>query len=265
MWKVNIVNTIITFCMLLNLVGCVHQPLQSANSNSIERIQMVPANILQRTFRVKIGDTSGTAFAIERNGRQYLISAAHVFAPIESGGVLEIKNQDKWVKYKSHWIGKANEPIDIAVISLEQQIAPLLPITAIGTKDVFVSRDLFFLGFPYEFATFSGTANAGFPIPLVKKAICAGLITSNEKSVVGLYLDGNNNHGFSGGPVVDTSSTTVQIVAVISGYGYAKEPVLDPNDKITKFYFRYNTGIIVTYDLQFALNIIDKNPKGFKL
>ena len=51
---------------------------------------MVTSNVIQRTFHIRYGSTTGTAFAIDRNKRQYLITARHVVKGITSGSSIEI-------------------------------------------------------------------------------------------------------------------------------------------------------------------------------
>jgi hypothetical protein len=39
---------------------------------------MITANYMCRTFRIKCGNSSGSGFTIDVNGREYLITARHV-------------------------------------------------------------------------------------------------------------------------------------------------------------------------------------------
>ena len=45
---------------------------------------MITTNAIQRTFHIKRSDASGTAFAIDRASRQYLVTARHVVDGITS-------------------------------------------------------------------------------------------------------------------------------------------------------------------------------------
>ena len=62
-----------------------------------------------------------------------------------------------------------------------------------------LSQDVYFLGFPYDLTNDGGTINRNFPIPLIKKGILSAIQVGEVKT---LLLDGHNNPGFSGGPVV---------------------------------------------------------------
>jgi hypothetical protein len=69
-------------------------------------------------------------------------------------------------------------------------------------------------------------------------------------------LDGHNNPGFSGGPVVfgQPGVTPTNVATVISGYKFVQEPVFEGEDK-TKLSIKYNTGIIVSYKIEHAVSL----------
>ena len=96
-------------------------------------------------------------------------------------------------------------------------------------------------------------------------------------------LDGINNVGFSGGPVLYKTATDQRIFAVISGYR------LEPTDVISSGALRLstppqvgnssereqrgsqapqretvnlNSGFIIAYDIRYAIEAIHKNPIG---
>ena len=78
------------------------------------------------------------------------------------------------------------------------------------------------------------------------------------------YLDGYANLGFSGGPVVYpvTGTQDYRVAAVISGWEEVPETVLE-GEEDTKFKIMVNTGIIASYSIKEALNLIHNNPIGF--
>ena len=77
-------------------------------------------------------------------------------------------------------------------------------------------------------------------------------------------LDGYNNPGFSGGPVVfcPPASKEFQVAAVVSGYRWASAPVRDQDNRDTELHLRENTGIVVAYDVNEAIELIRANPLG---
>ena len=80
-------------------------------------------------------------------------------------------------------------------------------------------QDAYFLGFPYGLKSEYEDFNNNFPVPFVKKAIVSSLDTDKDCNRQIIFLDGHNNPGFSGGPVVFTElrKNVYKVVSVISG------------------------------------------------
>ena len=124
-------------------------------------------------------------------------------------------------------------------------------------------QDLYFLGFPYGQSTDHGNLLNNFPFPFVKKAILSA-ITGGNQGVSLLFLDGHNNPGFSGGPIVFSSQDKKEykVAGVISGFNTIEEPVLI-GGKLTVMTWMYNTRIIIGYDIKYAVEAIPSNPIGY--
>jgi len=126
-------------------------------------------------------------------------------------------------------------------------------------------QDVFFLGFPFGLASDSRDLNGGFPFPLVKKATLSA-INFGPNAV--MLLDGLNNPGFSGGPVVYTKPGSARldysVAGVISGYRFNRLSV-DHGSDSTPLTVNENTGIIIAYSINHAVRIIENNPIGFPL
>ena len=84
------------------------------------------------------------------------------------------------------------------------------------------------------------------------------------------YVDGANNPGFSGGPIVSkkAGSGKFQIIGVIKGFALDPIPVVkkddlkDPKPKAYKdLYVRTNTGIVVGYSLKHIVEAIEKQSQ----
>jgi hypothetical protein len=56
----------------------------------------IAGNVTNRVFLIKARSMTGTAFAIEVDGRQYLITAKHVVREIENGEVIQISKDGIW-------------------------------------------------------------------------------------------------------------------------------------------------------------------------
>ena len=215
---------------------------------------------------MRCGEVCGTCFTLEVERKQYLVTAKHV---IKSLLEHEMHQQEvflfrgkKWIPLPVTLVGASPEPCDVAVLAAYQQISLLHPLPA-GSAGMVLSQDVFFLGFPFGFSTVVNELNGGFPIPFVKKAICSTLNTKEEHF---FYLDGHNNPGFSGGPVVFNrpGEKENRIAAVVSGY-HARLNSLESNEEAHPLFYRENTGIIIAYEIGVALKIINRNPIGFKV
>jgi len=221
---------------------------------------MIPAEVIHRIFRVKFGPSDATAFTIEVDGREYLVSAKHVLAGLKSGDKIEIFSNGKWVQFEANLVGHAAGDLDVSVLALPTSLTPPnLPLVATSDGIVY-GQEAFFLGFPYGFMGTYSFGPMGFPLPFVKSAT----VSMFDPTLV--YLDGHNNPGFSGGPVVfrDMKTTKFKVAALISGYRAMNEPIFY-GGAATQLNFRYNTGIVVSYRVEIAVNLARANPIGAKI
>ena len=226
---------------------------------------MLPTtNILQRTFRISHGDKEGTCFTVDVDDRQYLVTAKHIVQSIGGPCVVKIFHDRTWKDLHAELVGHGAGSIDITVLAPVSQLSPTHPLhtTPAGLA---LSQDVFFLGFPYGLANEMGKLNNDFPLPLVKKGIVSAMQFGDVKT---LLLDGHNNPGFSGGPVVYQSTTdregSMTVVGVVSGYLKTSEPVYNASNEATLSY-DYNTGIVAAHFIDHATDLIHANPIGFKL
>lgn len=102
-------------------------------------------------------------------------------------------------------------------------------------------------------------------MPFVKKAILSTMSRTAD-GIERLFLDGHNNPGFSGGPVVwaEAGRNAYKVAGVISGYREENEPVYVGGEP-TAMAYRYNTGIIIAYGIEHATHLIEHNPIGLEL
>lgn len=227
---------------------------------------MVTGNILHRVFFIKTPNMLGTGFTIEHNDIQYLITARHLFVkdsnktafPVlinhASQVTLEIYRNNMWNNLTSTVYFHTDVNIDIAVVQFPADISPRTTI-GVTSDGVSVSQNVFFLGFPFSMVGLGMEVNNQYPVPFVKSAILSALMKdANGRGM--LYLDGYNNIGFSGGPVVfehPQGSNNLRIAAVTRGYVSQENKV---NSVAGVFNYLENSGIIVSYNIQYAFDII---------
>ena len=225
---------------------------------------MITTNVIQRTFHIRLGNSIGTCFAIDVDNKQYLVTAKHVVASITGTQKVSIFHENQWKNIDVTLVGHCNGEIDISVLVTNVRLSPNFPLPP-TMAGIIYGQDVFFLGFPYGMTGEIGQMNRDFPLPFVKKAIVSCLHTTPTDAQL-LFLDGHNNPGFSGGPVIfkEQNSNEFKVAGVISGYRYNEEPIYQGTQELPLAY-RYNTGIIISYGIKHAVDLIESNPIGFEL
>ena len=174
---------------------------------------LVTTNLFQKTFLVKQGSQTGTAFAVEWENREYLVTARHV-VPDQKARPM-ILHEETWKDLPCNGIFHHPRTPDIAVITLTQQIAPRHPVE-LSSAGISMGQNTIILGFPFGWNHTQYNINNGYPNPFVKSATFSALIPRGELST--LILDGHSNPGFSGGPVAAEGKSHMEpkIVGVVT-------------------------------------------------
>lgn len=141
---------------------------------------------------------NGTAFTINVEDRQYLVTARHLLHP---HGPTPARVSNRFGAHDIDFspLDGVQAKADVAVTALPKPLTADLPL-APTMKGAAFSQDVFFLGFPYGMALQLAHAGPDPTIAFVKKGIL-----SAQGAVEGvdlLYIDALNNPGFSGGPVI---------------------------------------------------------------
>lgn len=227
--------------------------------------QLITSNVLQRVYLIKYGSKYGTAFTIEVDNKQYLITAKHNLPAIKAENVtIEMFQEKTWKKLEIKVVKIKNSKVDIIILAPPFQLSPVRPFHP-TLDDVIVSQDLYFLGFPYMINFDDKGLNRKFPLPFIKKGILSALDISKKKGTI-LYIDGHNNPGFSGGPIVfwNTAKKQFHVGGVIQGYRAEKSKVYSQKGD-TGLETYTNTGIIIGYSIDHAVEAIKRNPIGVEI
>ena len=243
----------------------------------------ITSNVLLRVKRIQVGAESGTVFTIEVDNRQYLITAKHVVVALKDKAT--ICEGKKCVEIPVTVL-RCADPIDIAVLVPKEQQTVSYELKP-ELKGAIFGQDMFFLGYPY--ADNSLVTNAGEQtVAFIRKATFSAQQRTDEVTV--LYLDGRNNPGFSGGPIVyrdiNQPGFVLKVAGVVSGYEnqfgdvYKMEPieasqikpedialgriVLKPDGQTFKLtptgeLVKDNTDIVVGYAIDHAVDLIRKS------
>ena len=234
----------------------------------------IPFGLLNRVLKISYKSESGTCFVIDIDNRQYIITAGHLTPGIKDGDSVKIFVGQEWSQFKVKPIFPEKRKTDTVALAADRLIAPKMNIVVDGTG-IFLAQDMYFLGYPYDMSTKIDIPVATH-IPFVKKAILSAATSPGHDSGNVLFLDGHNNPGFSGGPVVFANyqqNNRLQIAGVVSGYRYQPLPVVeeeiveskstsgDSQRKVVR-YVRENTGIVIAYDIGEIVKAIRANPIG---
>jgi len=244
--------TLQRYCILLIGIIC--------TANTVHA--QVTFNVLDRVFMIRYKSQSGTAFTLDVDNRQYLITAKHVVPGIKSTDEISFFHDKKWKKLQVRTIQLKPAAVDIIVLIPPRQLSPAYELEA--TKGGFMlAQQFYFLGFPYMMHTDVGDFNRGFPMPFVKGGILSAFDNRKDKGYSLLYIDGMNNPGFSGGPVVykDHKSNNFKVAGVVSSYKNHPDVVVNQNLN-TGLKAISNSGIMIAHGIYPAIEAIKLHPDG---
>ncbi len=176
-------------------------------------------DVVAHTFLIRYNNGTGTAFAINRGGKQYLITARHVVQGITSGQQIHLRKDEQWepISIKVAGLGVGNT--DIAVLATDIQLAPS-HVFEVAPGGLGYAQAVYFLGFPFGWDGEGGDINNGFPLPFVKAGIVSAIVHTDATLI---YIDGHGNKGFSGGPLVFVTGEGQESKLRIAGV-VAKDP-----------------------------------------
>ncbi len=234
---------------------------------------MITTNVIQRTFHTRYGGGTGTVFAIDRDGRQYLVTARHVVDGIQSGQTVEIFHERQWKQVPIELVGVGEGITDVAVLACHMPLAPTHPLEPSAAGLMF-GQQVYFLGFPFGWDSGAENVNHEFPVPFVKTGFVSAIILGGHSQI---YIDAHGNRGFSGGPVVFTpTGQPVNELHVAGVVAEAPRPLLravvdksgnplvgDDGNPIA--YFPENQGFVLAFHIRHVTELIDANPVGFQL
>jgi len=234
---------------------------------------MITTNVIHRTFHLRWNDATGTAFTIDHDSKQYLVTARHVVHGIESGNTIKIFYDKEWKDLVVKVVGIGSGAVDVAVLACSVRLSPSHPLVASAAHLIY-GQQVSFLGYPFGWDGGGEQINRGVPLPFVK----AGIVSAMESGdAIRIFLDAHGNKGFSGGPVVfvpyGQPKNELRVAGIVSYYPIPQlQPIVDRHgNKITDqagkpvAYVQENPGFVVAINIKHALDLIDAKPIGFQL
>lgn len=246
-------------------------------------------NVYDRVLLLRIGGETATGFTLDVDHKQYLVTAKHVVAALGSEGQILIYKDKGWAIVPVK-VFRCDDPVDIAVLVPPKQLTVDVPLEPSNRK-LRYGEDMYFAGFPYGLRSNAPERPGGYPVAFVKKAIMSGEVA--ERGATMMVLDGYNNPGFSGGPLVyrdpDRPGFVYDVAGVVKGFRadlapvYAREAVAPQDvtrddvaqDRIvhtnngrtlrlteTQQVVKLNSDLLVAYNISYAIDLIRKHPVG---
>lgn len=231
----------------------------------------VTSNVLYRVFRIRHDGAASSAFTVDYLGKQYLVTARHSVHGLGSQGQIEIWREGNWKPLDVAAIYPSNAQVDAVALLPKQPLSVNYPL-APSMDGLQIAQQVYFLGYPSGLATV-GTIPAppGFgEFAFVKSGIVSAM-DSRDKSAMIIYVDGHNNPGFSGGPIVfrPGGSGEFRVGGVVQGYRNEALPVLKRKDlgnprasAHQDLYTRTNSGIVVGYSIKHITDAIENAAKS---
>ncbi|MGH9713954.1 MAG: hypothetical protein ACRD5M_11720 [Candidatus Acidiferrales bacterium] len=163
------------------------------------------------------------------------------------------------------------------------------------SKGLAIGQDAYFVGFPYgQYITYGTMPDV---LGFAKRATVAAILSFPEQRAQNIQLDGYNNQGFSGSPVVfrdlSQSGLVYKVAGVVVNFLYDATVVVREKGEIrsdqitpqdlqqgdvvkmittgrlyrvedTKQLVKLNTGIMTAWDIGSAVDLIKNHPTGPK-
>ena len=213
---------------------------------------MVTSNVISRVFHIRIDNLHGSAFTLDHEGRQYLITARHVAKGVPVARRISRAYEDGWEDIDLRVVGFGDGEVDVAVLAGTEQLSRTFPMEASRTG-VTLAQHAYFLGFPFGWDSGAEHINEGYPVPFIKGGIVSAMKFDGQ--IHKIYIDSHVNSGFSGGPLVyrpKEQQEDFRVAGVVRGV-----PKLRREDE--------NSGLVLAVGIDHVLALIRKNPIGFAL
>ncbi len=235
----------------------------------------VTGNVFSRVFQIRYGGFIGSAFIIDVGEKQYFVTAEHMVLGAGENATIELLgNKGTWLSLKMRILHGNFPCVDVAVL-----IPDITPPKFLKTDDVpaleswFMGQEIYFLGFPYGLYTNMGGKEM-HPLPLMKHGYISATVPCNsvypggapDKKII--LLDGINNHGFSGGPVVapdlNVPGRQQKWVGIISGYKNDPLPLNVNGQDANNAGVAANSGIVFVIPFEEVTKLIESDKVAAK-
>lgn len=224
-------------------------------------------NVLTRVFQIRFAGYTATTFVLDYEDQQYFVTARHLMESAAATATVDLIGPGikDWKSYPVTVLLGKDKCVDVAVlIPKEKKVSNAEPIPY--PYSFAFGQEAYFLGFPYGLYTQFGDQGG---VALIKHAYvsaqvsCAAIYPDGDKNEQFLLLDGFNNPGFSGGPIVApdmfspfTNMRMQKLIGVIAGFRNEEGSLHVGGNTVPNASTTLNTGIIYATPIQKAVDLI---------
>jgi hypothetical protein len=215
---------------------------------------MDPSTIIKHLFFLRAGITAGTGFTILWKGRTYMVSAKHIFED-ERIDQFEMFHEGKWVDVPVR-LERAPYKVDLVFgqMPLGFRAGYEIDLRESGSS---LSEDVFIFGFPLNLYQDFREANASDPVPFVAKACIAAIPGKGNPGEGGLFIAGQIDEGFSGGPIVLVRDNIPIVIGVFSSN--LRKNVTERNASAEKLLIQHAANLAVGTSMSTVTAAIDSH------
>lgn len=216
--------------------------------------------VLSRVIRFKEDLGQATAFTIEVDGHQYIITAKHNLKKATDTIKFKLFLNGKWSAFTVDAIYPFDDDADMVALGVDKKVTVE---TSLGTEGkIGIGQQVYFVGYPYGLSTRGGLKQKKVEFAFVKAGVLSAIDARNADKVI-YYVDGAANPGFSGGPLVVENSGKFHVFGVIKGHEAEGLPVVKKADldnpkalAYKDLHVRGNTGIVVGHSISHIIDAI---------
>ena len=205
---------------------------------------VVHQEVFKRVFAIKCGGSTGSSVVLDVDGKQYLCTAKHVVAEHVEAEHVEAEHvegseprppvkvflEKDWSDVNLQLVGCGTHNTDICVFAPGIRLVDDPYDVFATSQDITYGQEVFFLGFPFWLSQISNAVIGRYQVPIVKRGIVSGML-GGKNEVKRLIIDGLNNPGFSGGPLVyvplENPRLAWRVAAIVTSYIPEIFPVLE--------------------------------------
>ena len=212
----------------------------------------VPTEILNRTICIGNGPQQATGFFIDHRGKLYLVTARHFATGLpDTNATIKWRKSGSWFDLKTvRTIYPSSSDVDIAIFEIT---------LSAKSGNLTMGQQVYFLGFPWGIGSKFGTKSVIMTeAPFIKRGTMSAVDGSDPNAVV-MYIDGFNNPGFSGGPLVywDFNDRKCRIFGVVKGYRKDRAKITVNGEDI-ETNILVNSGILIGYSISHVIETLNK-------